>query len=415
MIQMGKIKSDLMLPAGTKVPDHVVLIPDGDRRWARAQGLSASEGHRAGIENMIVLARTCRDWGIHTVSAWGLSTENWLDRPKDEVNFLMKGVVAAMDKYVVDMMEEGVRFVHLGKKDRLPEFVLNKISQVEEQTRKNNKHIFNVGLDYNGPDEIMRAFKKMLADNVQAEEVDRKKVEAYLDTSDQPYPYVDLFIRTSGEQRTSGFMMWQCDYAEFYWEVDHFPAFGPAKLKEAVLDYSRRRRRFGGNDAMEHFAFDPKVMARLELGWRRELAEGDNNKLLSDMAMEYIKEQYGLSKELAKTAGMSMAKALRHGKQEEWESAKEALKGLYEVVKKNVGLALEPEIVASIEVGSWRDQPNEEDMRHLLAEKFRFSNFQAAKSARLAYLAAVERGRKDWQKAQWYTEKYYEALKDRVA
>src|SRR3990172_8912298 len=138
MIQMGKIKSDLMLPAGTKVPDHVVLIPDGDRRWARAQGLSASEGHRAGIENMIVLARTCRDFGIHTVSAWGLSTENWLDRPKKEVDFLMSGITKALDKYFDEMKKDGVRLVHLGRKDRLPQGILDKIAHVEEETKKNN-------------------------------------------------------------------------------------------------------------------------------------------------------------------------------------------------------------------------------------------------------------------------------------
>src|SRR3990172_557076 len=131
MIQMGKIKSDLMLPAGTKVPDHVVLIPDGDRRWARAQGLSASEGHRAGIENMIVLARTCRDWGIHTVTAWGLSTENWLDRPKDEVDFLMQGIAGAIDYYFEEMKKDGVRFVHLGRKDRLPRIIMDRVEKAE--------------------------------------------------------------------------------------------------------------------------------------------------------------------------------------------------------------------------------------------------------------------------------------------
>src|SRR3989304_6248991 len=115
-------KSDISLPKGTQVPDHVVIMPDGDRRWARARGLSPSEGHRAGMENMIKLAKTCRGWGIHTVSAWGLSTENWQERPKEEVDFLMKGITQMLTEYLNEMQREGVRIVHLGMKDRLPSF-----------------------------------------------------------------------------------------------------------------------------------------------------------------------------------------------------------------------------------------------------------------------------------------------------
>src|SRR5688572_23231588 len=115
----------ITLPKGTAIPNHVVIIPDGDRRWARAQGLSASEGHRAGINNMVKLAKTARNWGIHTVSAWGLSTENWVERPKDEVDFLMKGIYQALEHYYDEMQKDGVRLVHLGRKDRLPKFLLD--------------------------------------------------------------------------------------------------------------------------------------------------------------------------------------------------------------------------------------------------------------------------------------------------
>ena len=113
--------------------------------------------------------------------------------------------------------------------------------------------------------------QKIVESGVTPEKIDRKMIDKNMDTSDQPYPYVDLYIRTSGEQRTSGFMMWQADYAEFYWESDYFPDFTPEKLKEAVLDYSRRRRRFGGNDTEEHFKFDPKMVAGLELQWQHAL------------------------------------------------------------------------------------------------------------------------------------------------
>ena len=263
-------------------------------------------------------------------------------------------------------------------------------------------------------EEIMRAVKRIIADGIRPEQVDRKLMDSYMDTAGQPYPYPDLIIRTSGEQRTSGILQWQSDYAEMYWEPDHFPDFSPAKLREAILDYSRRRRRFGGNDAMEHMAFKPQVMAKLELDFRRALGESDNKKL-SDLVIKYVREQYGLSKGLAKTAGLGMARALRSGQQKDWESAKKALKGLYEVIKHNVGLAFEPELVANIEVNLWRGKQTEEETRQLVAEKYRLSNFQANKSAHLAYLASMETQKGNWERAKWYMEKYYEALKERVA
>src|SRR3989344_4312515 len=145
-------EAKITLPKGTTVPNHVVIIPDGDRRWARAQGLSSSAGHKAGIANMIKLAKAARDWGIHTVSAWGLSTENWQERPKEEVDYLMRGIVKYLDENVDEMHKGGVRIVHLGRKDRLPRFLLEKIAEVEKKTRNNEKHVFNIGLDYNGWD-----------------------------------------------------------------------------------------------------------------------------------------------------------------------------------------------------------------------------------------------------------------------
>jgi len=203
-------------------------------------------------------------------------------------------------------------------------------------------------------------------------------------------------------------------YAEFFWEQDHLPDFSVDKLVEAIKDFSRRRRRFGGNDVVEHLAFKPRVMAQMELDWRRALGGGDDGRL-RDLVIVYLKEQYGLSKELAKSAGLNMVRALRSGQRKDWASAKRALMGLYEVVKHNVGLAFEPEIVANFEVELWRGKQNEEGMQQLLAEKYRLSSFQASKSARLAVLASGEVDKKNWDKAKWYMERYYEALKERVA
>lgn len=396
------------------MPNHVVLVPDGDRRWARARGLKPQEGHKAGIQNMADLAQKARGWGIHTVTAWGLSTENWLDRPQEETEYLMKGIAGAIDYYFEQMKKDGVKLVHLGRKDRLPRSIMDRVEKVERETRNNTKHIFNLGLDYNGPDEIVRAIRKILAAGIQPDKVDRKLVDSYMDNSDQPYPYPDMIIRTSGEQRTSGILQWQSDYAELYFELDHFPDFTPEKLRAAILDYSLRRRRFGGNDAGEHMEFDPKSVARLEMEWQGALRAHKPARLLGKV-IEYVREHYGLEKEAAKAAGAQMVRALMSGQQEDWETAGEALERLYEVIKKHLGLAFDPNVIAKIEINLWKEGATEDRLRQLVAEKFRVSNFQASKSAHLAYLANVEMGKKNWEKARGLMEKFYQALKERVA
>ncbi len=410
----GKIS----LPEGTKVPNHIALILDGNRRWARARGLQPWEGHKAGYEAVIKLARAARDMGVHTFTVWAWSTENW-DRPEMEVGEIFSLFRRALTEMGKELISEKVRFVHLGRKDRIPADVAAGIRDLEEKTKQFSEHTFNLAVDYGGRDEILRATKKMILagskeDNFEqmVEQLDEKRFEQYLDTGDQPYPYVDLFIRTSGEQRTSGLLPWQMTYAEMYWEVDHLPDFSPEKLVGAILDYSCRRRRFGGNDKEEHLGFDPKLVAKLEIDMQRQIGEGQR---FTDLVVEYVRQQYGLSKELAKEGGVSLAKALVYRKQEDWQKAREALKGLYEVVKKNVGLAMEPELVAKIEVGTWQNRGDEVSIRKLLAEKFRFSDFQASKSARLARLANTEVGLGNWDKARELMEKYYQALKERVA
>ncbi|MEK7168782.1 MAG: polyprenyl diphosphate synthase [Patescibacteria group bacterium] len=409
------MSAQITLPKNIEVPNHIVIMPDGDRRWARNRGLSASDGHKAGIANMIKLAQTARDWGIHTVSAWGLSTENWHERPKQEVDLLMKGIYKAMVTYYEDMQRDGVRFVHLGRKDRLPKFLLAKIAEIEEKTKNNTKHVFNVGLDYNGWDEFVRVSQKLVTEGIAPEKIDRKMIDAHMDTAGQPYPYIDLYIRTSGEQRTSGFMMWQADYAEFYWEPNYFPAFTPEMLREAIIDYSRRRRRFGGNDAMEHFTFDPHLVANLELKWWR-LSKLPYGVSLMEYAIKHMQKQYNLSKELAKNAAGYMLDAIKFQDKNKLVKAKISLKKFYKLLKGELKLAFEPEIVASIAVELNKSKGESEELtKEHVAEVYRISLFQAAKAAHLRVLANVARNKGDWTKAEDYLEKYYSALKERVA
>ncbi len=423
-------ESKILLPKDTVVPNHIAIIPDGNRRWARARGLNTLQGHKKGFDTAVEICRSARSWGIHTITLWGFSTENW-DRTVEEIGYLMKLYSRMIDQYLVDAKKDSVKIVHLGRKDRLPKFLLSKIAKAEKETKDNKKYIMNIAIDYGGHDEIIRAVQKMVIDKVPAGKIDKKLFETYLDTKGQPYPYVDLMIRTSGEQRTSGMLLWQSPYTEYYFENDHFPDFGPEKLKEAVLDFSRRRRRFGGNDAEEHLKFNPEIAAKLELSWWRlkNIPEGVR---IRDYAMKHIKEQYGLSKTLALQAAKLLIEAFVFEKASKFTEAKGKMKRFYQLVKNELKLAFEPELVASLEVKMNRELAGkdsvessfeaEQTAKELYAEVYRISLFQAAKAAHLRILAAVERnlaeagmGEAHWAKAEDYLQKYYRALKERVA
>ncbi|MGD0523283.1 MAG: polyprenyl diphosphate synthase [Candidatus Microgenomates bacterium] len=410
----------IVLPKGTKVPDHLALIPDGNRRWARSKGLPTLMGHKKGFDRAVELSRAAREIGIHTVTLWGFSTENW-DRSEQEIKYLMKLYCKLIRDYLAEAGKDGVKLIHLGRKDRIPDFLLKTITGAEKATKNNKKYIINIAIDYGGQDDIVRATQKMIKDGVKAESVNKALFEKYLDTRDQPYPYVDLVIRTSGEQRTSGFLMWQSAYAETYWDDGHFPDFTPDKLKGAILDYSRRRRRFGGNDAMEHFTFKPELVAGLELAWWR-LSKIPQGTQLRDYAWQHLRAQYGLSKTLAKEAAEYMLAGRGLGK---W-------KKFYKLIKDELKLAFEPAIVASLELKLQKETEGKDTIKaaseaestaqSLYAEVYRISLFQAAKLAHLRVLADIERnlaengmGEEHWDRAEDYLQRFYRALKERVA
>lgn len=405
---------NVTLPKGTVIPNHVVIIPDGNRRWARARGLPTLQGHKAGFDMAVTLCRQARRWGIHTLTLWGFSTENW-DRTEVEIKYLMRLYSRMIDKVLKEAKEDDVKIIHLGRKDRLPDFLIAKIKHAEHETEKNKSYILNIALDYGGHDDILRAVAQMIKDNVPAEKVDKKLMESYLDTKNQPYPYADLMIRTSGEQRTSGMLLWQSAYTEYYFENDHFPDFTPEKLKEAVLDFSRRRRRFGGNDVEEHLKFNPALTAKLELSWWR-LRNVPTGMRIRDYAMKHLKEQYGLSKTLAGQAAKLMIEAMVEEKASKFEKAKDKMKKFYKLVKDELHLAFEPKLVASLDVDLKHENgEDEEATKEYLAEVYRISMFQAAKAAHLRVLANIESNKGNWEAAEDYLQKYYRALKERVA
>ena len=425
------MSEEITLPKGTVVPDHIAMILDGNRRWARARGLKPWEGHYYGYQALLKVAHSVRQLGIHTFTVWAFSTENW-DRPQREIDEIMNLFKRGLKETEKDFHKEKIALVHLGRKDRLPGDLREEIIRIEAETAEySSNHIYNLAIDYGGRDEILRATRKIVENGISEDKIDEKLFESYLDTAGQPYPAPDLFIRTSGEQRTSGLLPWQMAYTEFYFEPEHLPDFTPEKLKAAILDFSRRRRRFGANDTVEHLSFDPKITAKLELSWWR-FANIPEGMRLRDYAMMHLKEKYGLSKKLALEAAKYLVEAISQEKAEKWDKAKGSMKRFYGLIKGEIKLAFEPKIVASMEVDFAKKMRSKDSVASAseaeaiatehLAEVYRISLLQAAKAAHLRVLAEVERnlalrglGEKHWIKAEDYLQKYYCALKERVA
>lgn len=423
-------KARIELPPGTRVPDHIAIVLDGNGRWARSRGLPATKGHDQAAIALRRIIEASRDIGVHTLTLWGWSTENW-KRPPREVAKIMSIVKKNIKTELKNADKEGVRLYHLGRKDRLPKDLLKWILKAEKETRHNKKYILNLAMDYGGHDEIIRAVRKMLTEGVDPQDLNEDTFASYLDTAGQPYPNPDLFIRTSGEQRTSGLMPWQTTYSEFYFEPDHLPDMTEEKLKAAILDYSYRRRRFGAKDKVKHFKFKPEVIAGLEIKWwrLRNIPEGTK---FHEYAVQHVKEQFGLSKELSVKAAKYMIQAVVEGEKSKWEKAKRNLGSFYALIKEEVKLAFEPKIAANLQVKLWKDIDESKDVsaageieitaRKYYSEVYRMSQYQAAKVAHLRVLANMElrhaqrgEGEHHWDAAEEYLEKYYTALKERVA
>jgi len=223
------------------LPKHVAIIMDGNRRWAKERDLPTMEGHRRGAANFEKLVNKSRELGIQCLSAWAFSTENWA-RSKEEVTFLFKLIEKMIKRYKEKCVKEKIRFVHLGRKDRIPESLSKIIADTEEKTRDFTNFIVCLAIDYGGHDELIRTVNKVLEKNLG---ITPENVEKNLDTS--ILPQIDLVIRTGGEKRLSGFMSWQCAYAELYFTDTYFPSFGTKELEKAIKDFGNRERRFGGN------------------------------------------------------------------------------------------------------------------------------------------------------------------------
>lgn len=217
---------------------HLAIIPDGNRRWAKAQMLHPWKGHEHAIENFRSITEWCRDnprVGVLTV--WCFSTENW-KRDPEEVNKLMTMLEDYLRKERTGFIDKKTRFVHSGRKDRIPASLASLIQEVEDETQDQTEFTLHLAVDYGGKDEIVRAIN-----NMHGEKIDETSFRSELDHPE--LPDLDIIIRTSGEHRTSNFFLWQSAYAEWIFNEKLFPDLNTKDLEAAVNEFDRRKRRFG--------------------------------------------------------------------------------------------------------------------------------------------------------------------------
>ena len=225
-----------------KIPNHVAIIVDGNGRWAKEKGLSRSRGHDAGFENLKKLGKYIFDKGVSVLTVYLFSTENF-KRDKDEVDYLMKLFVKMFRKEGNYFMDNNIKVLVSGRDEPLPKDVIEARNEIVELTKNNTGGVFNICLNYGGRAEIVDATKKIIADGVSVENINEELFSKYLYNT---LPEVDLLIRTSGELRLSNFLLWQLSYSEFYFPKTYFPDFHEQDFDQAVLEFTKRDRRYGG-------------------------------------------------------------------------------------------------------------------------------------------------------------------------
>jgi len=224
-------------------PRHVAIIADGNRRWARERGLPVLAGHVQGIEAIRPVVRRARDRGVGTLSVYTFSTENW-GRPEDEVAGLFNLIDGAVRQYTDELVDEGVRVQVIGRLHQAPSDVQRSIRAAQDRTRGGKAITLNICFNYSGRAEIVDAARALVAARADPNAIDESHFAEHLYTAGQPD--VDLVIRTGGDQRTSNFLLWQAAYAELVFCAKYWPDFTADDFDNALVEYERRDRRFGG-------------------------------------------------------------------------------------------------------------------------------------------------------------------------
>ena len=221
---------------------HIAVIMDGNRRWAKEHGKTSFEGHKAGYDRMKEIADLCLDRGIKVLTVFAFSTENW-KRTQEEVGYLMDLIELAVSKDLEQYKERGVRVRVIGRREGLRPSVLKAIERTESETAGNSKATFCICLNYGGQQEIVDACKKIVAEGLSVNDVTEETMTHRMYWPDMPPP--DLVIRTSGEERLSNFLTWHTTYSEIYWCKRHWPEFDATELDAAIAEYATRQRRIG--------------------------------------------------------------------------------------------------------------------------------------------------------------------------
>ena len=227
----------------TSVPDHVAVIMDGNGRWARQRGRPRLYGHRAGTENVRRVIQRFADYGVRYLTLFAFSTENW-DRPRYEVRGLMALLSRFLKREVQHLHENGVRLCHIGDLSPLSPGLQRQVRDAIDLTKSNDRMTLAIAFNYGGRAEIVDAVRRIVEEGVPADKIDEGSFAKRLLTNGLPDP--DLIIRTAGEMRLSNFLIWQGAYAEFCFTPVLWPDFDIQHIDEALVNYSRRTRRFGG-------------------------------------------------------------------------------------------------------------------------------------------------------------------------
>lgn len=225
-----------------KLPAHIAIIMDGNGRWAEARGLPRTAGHRAGADAVRTVVRECRRLGIPYLTLYAFSSENW-KRPKTEISALFSLLLDFLGSELNSMQEQGIRLHVLGDLDGLPLAQRTALRHAMSLTSACSDMTLNLALNYGGRAELIRATRALVNQGLAPEAISEEALAQKLDTAGQPDP--DLLIRTSGEQRLSNFLLFQCAYSELYFTSVLWPDFGAQELAAALNDYAGRSRRFG--------------------------------------------------------------------------------------------------------------------------------------------------------------------------
>lgn len=231
----------------SRLPQHVAIIMDGNGRWAQKRGLPRSVGHRAGVESLRTAVKVCTNIGIKYLTVYAFSTENW-KRPKEEVDTLMNLLVEYLEKEVAELNQQGVQIRAYGDLAGLPLAAQQALTRSINLTAKNNKLVLGLCLNYGGRAEIVQAVNQIAAEvkagKIDPGSIDEEMIEKFLYTRDIPDP--DLLIRPAGELRISNYLLWQLAYTEFWLTDVLWPDFREEHFLQAIVDYQKRERRFGG-------------------------------------------------------------------------------------------------------------------------------------------------------------------------